>query len=66
MPYRYVRPEDHVGRYPGLEMEDAERCAKAFRDSILKSIEGLPEAYDRFQADMKAALDAAPWDDHDW
>ena len=66
MPYRYVRPEQHVSRYPGLTLEDAERCAKVLRESILKAAEGLPEDYERFQADMKAALAEAPWDDYPW
>ena len=65
-PYRYVRPEDHVGQYPGLTMDDAPRCAEAFRESILKGIEGLPEHYEKFQADMKAALAEAPWDSYEW
>ncbi|MFW6189732.1 MAG: creatininase family protein [Planctomycetota bacterium] len=65
-PYRYVRPEDHVGQYPGLEMEDAPRCAEAFGRAVLSGVEGLPEAYEKFQADMRRALKEAPWDDYDW
>lgn len=63
MPYRYVRPQDHVGRYPGLAMEDAPRLAEEFRRSVAKAAQGLPEDYAQFQKDMRQAMKKAPWAD---
>jgi len=61
-PYRYVRPEDHVGRHAGLEMDDAPRLAEIFREAILEAARGLPEDYAKYQQDMWEAIKEAPWD----
>jgi len=61
-PYRYLRPEDHVGRRPGLTMDDAPRLAELFRQAILTNAAGLPEHYERYQRDMWQAIEEAPWD----
>ncbi len=61
-PYRFLRPEDHVGRRPGLTLDDAPRLAELFRQAILTNAAGLPEDYERYQKDMAKATADAPWD----
>jgi len=61
-PYRFLRPEDHVGRCPGLTLDDAPRLAELFRQAILTNAAGLPEDYARYQEDMARVLAAPPWD----
>lgn len=62
MPYHFVSTWDHVGKYPGLTLDDAPRVAEIYREAILAKVEGLPEQYERYQKEMWAALDDAPWD----
>jgi len=61
-PYRYLRPEDHVGRKPGLTLDDAPRLAEQFRQAVLTRAAGLPEDYERYQREMQQAIAGAPWD----
>lgn len=61
-PYVFVTPWSHVGRYPGLTLDDAPRLADLMRRELRKQARGLPENYERFQRDMRQALDDAPWD----
>lgn len=60
-PCYFTKPNQHVGRYPGLTLSDAPQMAALFRDMILKTALGLPEAYDQLQREMRQALKAAPW-----
>lgn len=62
-PYVFVTPWSHVGKYAGLTLEDAPRVAEMFREHLLKHARGLPEDYERFQCDMRRALQEAPWDE---
>lgn len=62
-PYVFVTPWSHVGRYAGLTLDDAPRVAELFRQSLIEQARGLPQDYDRFQRDMRQALEDAPWDD---
>lgn len=62
VPYVYVSPWDHVGRYPGLTLDDAPRLAEIYRKHLLKQVEGLPEAYEKFQQEMWQAIEESPWD----
>ena len=62
LPYYFVKPNNHVGRYPGLTLDDAPRLAEIYRDVILETARGLPEHYDRYQKDMWKAMEEAPWD----
>ncbi len=61
-PYRYVRPQDHVGRLAGMTLDDAPRLAELYREAILERAKGLPEDYEKFQADTWQAVKDAPWD----
>jgi len=61
-PLVYATPWDHVGRYPGLTLDDAPRVAEIFREQILKQGRGLPDDYERYQQDIWQALKEAPWD----
>lgn len=61
MPYYYIRPEDHVGSYPGLKLEDAPRLAQVYREVILERAKGLPEDYETFQKHMWQLMKDAPW-----
>jgi len=62
----FTEPNHHVGRYPGLTLDDAPRLAEIWADVTLESARGLPEDYERFQADMQRALQDAPWDGYNW
>jgi len=62
-PYVFVTPWSHVGRYPGLTLDDAPRLAEMFREHLLKQARGLPEEYEKFQNDMRRFLESAPWDE---
>lgn len=62
MPYYFVEPNNHVGRYPGLTLDDAPRLAKLYTEVILETARGLPETYDKFQKEMWKAMEKAPWD----
>ena len=61
MPYYFVKPNNHVGRYPGLTLDDAPRLAELYTEVILESARGLPEAYDKFQKEMWKAMEKEPW-----
>jgi creatinine amidohydrolase/Fe(II)-dependent formamide hydrolase-like protein len=62
MPYVFVSPWDHVGRHPGLTLDDAPRLAEIYREHLLKQVERLPEAYEKVQQDVWKAVKDAPWD----
>ena len=62
IPYYFVKPNNHVGRYPGPTLDDAPRLAESYTEVILETARGLPEAYDRYQKDMWKAMKDAPWD----
>ena len=62
MPYHFVSPYDHVGRLPGLTLDDAPRIAQMYRDEILKKVGDRPANYQRYQEEMWAKLQDAPWD----
>lgn len=62
LPYYFVEPNNHVGRYPGLTLEDAPKLAELYTEVILETARGLPEAYDTYQKDMWKAMDRGPWD----
>lgn len=61
-PYYFIQPNNHVGRYPGLTLDDAPRLAEIYTETILETARGLPEIYDRFQKEMWAATEESPWD----
>ncbi len=61
-PYRYVRPQDHVGRYVGMTLGDAPRLAELYREVVWERARGLPEDYEKFQADTWQAVKDAPWE----
>jgi creatinine amidohydrolase/Fe(II)-dependent formamide hydrolase-like protein len=60
-PCYFTKPNQHVGRYPGLTLADAPKMAKLFREMILSTALGLPEAYDQLQKEMRQAIKDAPW-----
>lgn len=62
-PLVYATRWDHVGRYPGLTLDDAPRVAEIFREQLLQQARGLPEEYERCQQDIWQALKDAPWDE---
>jgi len=62
LPYYFVKPNNHVGRYPGLTVDDAPRLAEIYTEVILEKAKGLPQAYEKYQKDMWKAMDDAPWD----
>lgn len=64
-PLYYGRPEDHVGLYRGLKLEDAPRVAKIYREVILERAKGLPEDYERYQKDLRRMIKRAPWDHYE-
>jgi hypothetical protein len=63
LPFYFTEPNDHVGRYPGLKLEDAPKLAAMYRKIILDKARGVPEDYDQFQKAMWKAMKAAPWRD---
>jgi len=62
LPYYFVEPNNHCGRYPGLTLNDAPRLAEIYTEVILKTAKGLPQAYEKYQKDMWKAMKDAPWD----
>jgi hypothetical protein len=62
-PYYFVKPNNHVGRYPGLTLADAPKLAELYRRMILEKARGLPEDYAAYQRDMRKAFKDAPWKD---
>jgi hypothetical protein len=62
-PYYFVEPNNHVGRYPGMTLDDAPRLAEIYREVIVAKAKGLPKTYDQFQKKMWAAMDKEPWAD---
>lgn len=63
MSYYFVEPNNHVGRYPGLTLDDAPRLAELWKKALLEKARGLPEDYAAFQQDMWAAMADEPWAD---
>ena len=63
LPYYFVEPNNHVGRYPGMTLEDAPRMAEIYTRLILEKAKGLPEDYEKYQKDMWGAIKKAPWKD---
>jgi len=63
MAYYFLEPNQHVGRFPGLTLEDAPRLAERWKESLLEIARGLPEDYEAFQQDMRDALAEQPWRD---
>ena len=63
LPYYFVEPNNHVGRYPGMALADAAPLAKLYADLVMESAKGFPADYDKFQKDMWRALKSAPWKD---
>ncbi len=61
-PYYFVEPNNHVGYYPGLKLDDAPKLAEIYREVILEKGRDLPVAYAQFQAEMQEAMASAPWD----
>jgi hypothetical protein len=64
--FYFTEPRNHVGRYPGLKLEDAPRLAEMWREVTMESAKGLPEDYERFQQDMLEAVKGSPWDGYEW
>ncbi len=62
MPYYFQRPEDHVGTYPGLSLDDAPRLAQIYREVLHEQARGLPEHYEEFQEYMRKMIESAPWE----
>jgi len=62
-PLWFTEPNHHVGRYPGMKLEDAPRLAEIWTEVTLESAKGLPEDYEAFQKDMWEAVREAPWAD---
>jgi hypothetical protein len=62
LPYLFTQPNNHVGRYPGMTLDDAPRLAEIYREVIMEKARDLPKDYGRFQKEMWAAIDKAPWD----
>jgi len=62
-PYHFVEPNNHVGRYPGMTLDDAPRMAEIWREVVLQTARGLPEDYAKFQKDMWQAMRDKPWAD---
>jgi len=63
LPYYFIRPNNHVGRYPGMTLADGPRLAALYRDVVMSSAPGLPEAYAAYQREMWRAMKTAPWKD---
>ena len=61
-PYYHTRPEDHVGTYEGLTLDDAPRVAEIYRNMTLATAKGLPEDYEAFQEYTWKLIKDAPWD----
>jgi hypothetical protein len=61
-PFLFVEPNNHVGRYPGLKLDDAPAAAAILREVILATAQGLPANYETFQQDMRRALTEKPWE----
>ncbi|MFW6155042.1 MAG: creatininase family protein [Planctomycetota bacterium] len=61
-PYYFVKPNNHVGRYPGLTVDDAPRLAEIYTEVILEKAKGVPALYDRFIKKMNDAIDKEPWE----
>ena len=60
-PYWFTQANNHVGRYPGLTLDDAPKLAAMYSKLILDAARGLPQDYAQFQKDMRQAVKAAPW-----
>jgi hypothetical protein len=62
-PYHFVKPENHVGRSPGMTLDDAPAAAQIYREVVLATGRDLPGLYEQFQQDMRRALAEKPWQD---
>lgn len=60
-PYHFVKPNNHVGRYPGLTLEDAPRIAEMYRRIVLESASDVPALYDELLKETARARKSAPW-----
>lgn len=61
-PFWMTKPNQHVGRYPGLTLADAPKLAELYRKYILETAVGLPAEYESYQKKMRNAMKAAPWE----